>query len=190
MAAPVLHIEITLSPTAVASEVVAKLMSPPNQAPTSGVAKLAAYLEGMASFLPAGGVAMFVDDGGGVKASGTVTFAGLPATGNTVTIGGETFTWRTLANSALPNEITIGASATACAAALAVAVNKSAIAQGLVIATSVAAVTTLTARVPGLNGNGITLARVGGNMTVSGATLASGTASTGIAGGAYFKAGV
>jgi phage tail sheath gpL-like len=97
-----------------------------------------------------------------LQASGTLTISsGSGAVGGTIAGTAKTVTW--------------GTSDTASAAALAVAINADATIKGFVYATSAAGVVTLTALVPGVAGNRITLVASGTGVTASGATLASGT---------------
>ena len=109
-----------------------------------------------------------------VAASGTVTAASAQAA-DTVTVAGVAFT--AVSGSPTGNQFDISGSDTAAAASLASAINASATAgiNGVVSATSSGAVVTVTAKVPGLIGNGITLASSNGTrLATSGARLASG----------------
>lgn len=130
-----------------------------------------------------GRVSMVCDAGAGAQATGTITCAFASAVANdTVTIAGEVFT--VIANTATPvlgsNQFRAGATNAELAANLAAAINASPIAGGIVSATAAAAVVTLTARVRGLYGNGITqVTSKPAAFTLSGATLTGGTASTG-----------
>lgn len=105
-------------------------------------------------------------------ASGTATFSTVVAT-NTVTIGGVTFTGSDTPSGAV--QFLTGATDTLSAASLAAVVNANTTANEIVKATSSGAVVTFTARIPGVTGNFITLAKVGAPITVSGAVLAGGT---------------
>jgi hypothetical protein len=123
---------------------------------------------------------------GAVRASGTVTVgAGNAANGNTVTVGGVVYTFRTaLTSGGLPNEVLIGGNVTASAENLVAAITGAAGAgttygtgtakHPSVTATNSAGVVTVTAVSFGTIGNAITLAVSGANLSVSGATLASG----------------
>lgn len=102
------------------------------------------------------------------RAAGSVVFGGLPLAAETVTIGGEVFTFRAAA--ALPFEVTIGADANATAANLAAAIMAY---STKVTATASTNTVTLAAKVPGTVGNAITLTEAATNVTVSGATLAN-----------------
>lgn len=127
-----------------------------------------------------------VSSGGGVKASGTVTFSGPGADGDTVTIAGQQYELVT-GPVAAPYEVLIGASGAATAANLLNAINAGAgsgVAYGTgtlqnpqVSASAAGSVLTISARASGTGGNAITLAENGANTAVSGATLAGGSAS-------------
>lgn len=113
-----------------------------------------------------------------VRATQTGTFTGLPTAADTVTINGVAFTAR--ASGAVANEYNIGADATACAAALAAAINASTSAKikNIILAESALGVVTLTCLVPGSIGNLCTLTESSANFTVAGANLASGSEDT------------
>lgn len=113
---------------------------------------------------------------GGVKASGTVTFAtGAPSNNDVVTINGVSFTFKTIAtlstDISLTGITTFGQAATALAAAVNASIDPLV---SQITATVAAGVVTLTADDAGVEGNLVTLAKTGTNITVSGATLASG----------------
>lgn len=116
---------------------------------------------------------------GGGKATGTVTVATNPSTGDTVVVNGVTFTFKTTAATA--DEVTIGASAAATATNLAAVLNAST-APAVAIAqySAAAAVVTVTANSYGVAGNTFTLGAgtAGVKVTVSGATLAGGSEPT------------
>lgn len=117
-------------------------------------------------------------------ATGTVNITGLPVAAETVTIGGQIYTWRA-AVGATANEVKIGADATACAANLAAAINLGAgsgtvygsatTLNASVTASPAIGVITLTSRLAGTAGNAVTLTEASTNLTVSGATLTGGT---------------
>lgn len=109
---------------------------------------------------------------GEASATGTATFATVVA-GNSVTIGGVTFTGSNTPSGAV--QFLTGTTDAASAASLASIVNANTTANKLVKATAAGAVVTFTSVVPGPAGNFITLAKVGAPITVSGATLAGGT---------------
>lgn len=100
------------------------------------------------------------------RASGTITFAGLPVADETVTIGDEVFTFKAAAVD--PFEVTIGADANGTAANLAAAINAD---STYATAAAPANIVTVTARTPGTAGNTIDLAEAATNVTVSGADL-------------------
>lgn len=111
------------------------------------------------------------------KGSGTATLSTAVA-GNIVTIAGKAFTFKAAADAdPVKRWVSLGASDTEAAANLAAAVNM----EGCgVHATSSGAVVTFTADADGTAGNAITLTKTGSPITVSGATLAGGTATGGI----------
>lgn len=114
---------------------------------------------------------------GAVKASGTVTFSvAAPADSDIVTINGLNFEFVTGA-AASPHEISLTGITTIneAAAALALAINNSVDAKVVVLKASASGpVVTITAAEVGTYGNAYTLAELGTNVTVSGATLAGG----------------
>jgi len=108
------------------------------------------------------------------KATGTITCTGVPTADDTVTIGGKLLTWKAAA--ANENEVTIGASDSASATALAAAIEANSVLQGLVTATSAAGVVTIASAVPGRIGNLITTAESGTNTTAEQTVLAGAAA--------------
>lgn len=119
---------------------------------------------------------------GGAEATGTVTLANaVPVTGDSVTINGVVFTYRTVP--ALQTDMPIGANFNACAVTLAETVNicDNPSISGYVTATVSGAIVTLTAIQDGVFGNAVTLVKTfatGANCSVSGATLAGGVDAT------------
>lgn len=110
-----------------------------------------------------------------VAASGTVTVtsAANVADGDTVTVNGVVYTY-----GADLGEIPVGADDDGSASNLSAAINGNVVgieAHDDVTATVLANVVTVTAKVKGVGGNLITLAKVGTNLTVSGAVLSGGT---------------
>lgn len=105
----------------------------------------------------------------GVKATGTVTFSGLPVATETITVNAIVYTF--VVASASATQITIGADATGTAsnAASIITANDAA-----VDASNVAGVLTITAAETGEYGNAITLAESATNTAVSGAALSGG----------------
>lgn len=102
-------------------------------------------------------------------ATGTITLSSTgPADGNTVVIGGQTFTFKTTPSAATDIQIDGGANNTTTAASAVTKINAN---STVVSATSALGVITLTARTTGTAGNAITLTKVGANIAVSGATL-------------------
>lgn len=134
-------------------------------------------IENLARFMP--GATLTAT--GGARASGTVTFSGVPTTLDAVTVNGLSFTFKTGAVTS-PHDISLTGITTAnqAAAAFAAAMKNSVDPRATVISTSVSgAVVTLTYADMGVAGNAITLAKTGATaITVSGATLAGGTAFT------------
>lgn len=125
-------------------------------------------------------------------ATGTVTFStAVPTAGETVTINGDVFTFRALADADTDYEVAIGATLAETATNLKNAINNVrndfGIAGG-VIATSSAGVVTV--KSPGTAGNAVTLAEAGANIAVSGGTLSGGTDSDAEVGGARTPYGV
>lgn len=105
----------------------------------------------------------------GVKASGTITFTGLPVADETITVRGVVYTFK--ATSASATQITIGADATETAenTVSIIAAN-----DALVDVVNVAGVLTISAANTGEYGNAYTLAESATNTAVSGATLTGG----------------
>lgn len=106
-----------------------------------------------------------------VKATGTITLASHIAT-NTVTVNGITFTC--VGSGATGNQYNVGGTDTDTATNLAAALNANSTLDGMIVATSDAAVVTLTALHPGELGNAVTLA-ISANGSVSAARMAGGT---------------
>jgi phage tail sheath gpL-like len=101
------------------------------------------------------------------KATGTITLSSTgPANNDTVTIGGQVYTFKTSPSAA--TDVLIGADNTATSASLVTKINAN---STVVTATSALGVTTLTAVATGTAGNAITLTKSGANIAVSGATL-------------------
>lgn len=105
----------------------------------------------------------------GVKATGTITFSGLPVANETIAVNGTTYTFK--ATAATATEITIGADATATASNTAAKIDAN---DSAVDAVNVAGVVTISAANTGEYGNAITLAESATNTAVSGATLSGG----------------
>lgn len=137
---------------------------------------LGAFFDGMAGGVRLAHLRVAVETGGtSVRASATCTMvhATLGAA-DTITIGGRVLTWQVAAGN--ENEITIGADATADAAALAAAINANSELKGFLVATSAAAVVTITYWAPGREGNLVTLATSDAvAMVLSAARLGGGT---------------
>lgn len=104
--------------------------------------------------------------GGAIKASGTITFNGLPEEDDTVTINGTAFTFKLDASGS--NEITIGSTAKECASNLA---NKT---PADVAMSAKDEVVTITASTAGINGNSIGISCISDSISLSGDTLTGG----------------
>lgn len=112
----------------------------------------------------------------GTKASGSYTLTGQPtADTDTVTIGGTAITFK--ASGATGNQVNIGASKEATAQALRVFINAN---PSLLVTADAGSdnVVNLKAITPGTAGNSITTTKSSTNITVSGATLSGGAATT------------
>jgi len=107
-------------------------------------------------------------------AFGSITFSGVPAPSDTVTLNGVVVTF--VASGATGNQVNIAGSAAAQATALAAFANASVVA-GIAVANyrAVGSVVYMISKITGTGGNAYTLAKVGTNIAVSGATLAGGT---------------
>jgi phage tail sheath gpL-like len=130
--------------------------------------ELAMHFEALAGGSRQGSVSILTNGGSnGTAATGTITMASSSGTVGAI-INGVTVsvTWAT--------------SDTASSAALAAAINASvnALVQPFVSATSALGVTTLTAKNKGTQGNAVTLAATGTNVTASGARLTGGVDGT------------
>lgn len=118
-------------------------------------------------------------DGAGVAASGTLTFGGQPSSNDTVTINGKVITFKSSAPGA--NQVLIGGSATATAANLMAFLLASTDPLLTVCEFSrVTTVITVTYGTVGTAGNSITIAKSGTYPSVSGATLAGGSAASSV----------
>jgi hypothetical protein len=117
-----------------------------------------------------------VDTGGGVAAKGSVGLTGLPAVGDNFTIGGVEIVF--IANGTAPvgNQVPIGATFAATAEALAAFIYDNQAEFSVIPDYTGAGVVPLIADAAGTAGNAITLAKSGANLTISGATLAGGSA--------------
>ena len=114
---------------------------------------------------------------GGSLASGTVTFAvSAPVNLDVVTVAGVAFTFKTVP--VATNDLAIPGSISAAATALAAAINADLVASASVVASALVGVVTLTAREYSVAANSVTLTKTGTNITVSGATMSGGVAST------------
>lgn len=126
---------------------------------------------------------------GGAVATGTITVATNPSTGDTIVVNGTTITFKTAASAS--GEVTIGATAAATAANLAAVLNdyadpavasaSYAVAGAVVTVSYGNSVIYGTTGMKGAEGNDFTLSSgtAGVKVTTSGATLSGGTDSTG-----------
>jgi len=114
---------------------------------------------------------------GGVQASATLTSTGAATAAQTVTIGNVVLT--AVAGAPAANEFTLSATPATQAANIAAAINASANLTGIVTATSALGVTTITAVVPGVAGNGLQISETLSNVTL--VAFAGGTAGTTLA---------
>lgn len=105
----------------------------------------------------------------GTVATGTVTFStSVPSDGNTVTVGTETYTFRSAPT--LPFDVQIGGTFTLTAQNFLTTVN---LVSTLVNASGAAAAITLTSKLVGTIGN-YALSKVGANIAVSGVAMTGG----------------
>jgi len=111
--------------------------------------------------------------GAGTAASGTITFSGMPAANDTVTVGGTAVTF--VAANPTGNQVLIGGTAAQTAANLQAFLQASAdVNISKCKYSTTLAVTTVTYASVGTAGNAFTLAKSSTNIAVSGATLAGG----------------
>lgn len=116
----------------------------------------------------------------GARASGTLTFSGQPADGETTTVNGKVVTWKTAVTDATA-QVAIGADAEASLGNLVAFVNasKDADVDGVVFAEKTSAtVATVYACTAGVAGNALTLSSTAVNVVAGAATLAGGVAQT------------
>ena len=127
-------------------------------------------------------VVAVIDDGNAASATDTITFTASNTAADTVLINGVTLTC--VASGAVNNQWNIGAgTATQQAAAFVAAVNASttSLVSGLVSASNLAGVVTLTSTIPGIAGNSVTVAKgvdTGTVMTVLTPRLTGGVSAT------------
>lgn len=160
---------------------------------TAQVAGTAIDMGASAVGLTYGGVAVLqVFSPSGVQASGTITVSALPSDGDTFTIGGTIYTFKT-ALTPTAGQVLIGATALATAqnlfkamtggdgAGTNYATGTSAAPSTVYVSIPTSAgVITVTYKTTGTAGNAFTLAKSGTNLAVSGATLASGANGTAV----------
>ena len=129
-------------------------------------------LDNMVATMP--GATLITD---GVAAQGTMTIATQPTNGQTVVVGGTTFTFKTAGSAVAATDVNLGANQAGTAANLAAVLTAS----GLpVVATAAAAVVTVKYQARGVVGNAFTLATgtAAAAVTVPSATLSGGVNGT------------
>lgn len=137
--------------------------------------KLMSFFNALAGTDRNGKLAVQVNSGDAVAASGTITFSSFAAT-NTFTIGSQTFTC--MASGATgQNQFNVGGSDTISAASAAAVINSNAAINQYISASSAGAVITLACLVPGTIGNLVNLA-ISAHGSVSAAFLTSGAQGT------------
>lgn len=132
-------------------------------------------------------IAVSVNTGDAVAATGTITFSSLVAT-DTFTIGTEVFTCEA-SGATGHNQFNVGGTDALSAAAAVAVINGNPNLSNVVTASNVGAVITVTAAQPGLIGNQIPIA-ISAHGSVSAAKLAGGAAPTTTSTTSTFKCGV
>lgn len=135
----------------------------------SAALKLKDYMKALTSGMRRGQVVIGVD---AVKASATLTLTSVIAT-DAIAVNGLTFT--AVASGATAVQFNVGADDAATAVNLAAAINAHTDLVGLVTATALLTVVTVTAARPGLLGNAITLTSADATIVASAGRLAGGT---------------
>lgn len=130
-----------------------------------GCHALSRYFASLAGGTELGEVDIFTDDSDPVRASQTFTFASV-VQDEALSVAGITFTAKNSPSGAV--EFDVGVSDTETAANAAAAINAHTTAGKLVLATSSAAVLTLTAHEPGLLGNQVPVTETGTTITIGG----------------------
>lgn len=167
------NLNLLLSVPETTADLKEKLRLDLNPDPKERLNALASYLHAAAGGL---GALTIVNQVAPVKASGTVTLASVSAA-DTVTINGVVLT--AVSGAPAADQFDISGTDTADAVSFCAAVAANATLAGLITAANVLGVVTLTAIVPGLPGNAITLASSNGTrLAVSAARLAGGTVGT------------
>lgn len=124
---------------------------------------------------------------GNIAASGSITFVGNPADGDTVTVGATTYTFKN--TMAAAQDIQLGADAASSQATLVKVLNGAGVSgtdyfagtttpNASVLSTSSGSLVSLKAKAAGTAGNAVALAASGSAITVSGATLTGGGIAT------------
>lgn len=168
-----INVNLVITAPETAADFKEKLFLDLNDDPKRRLVKLAQYFDAAAGGLGSVGISAQV---AAVKASGTVTLASVAAA-DTVTINGVVLT--AVSGAPAANQFDISGTDTADAVSFVAAVAANATLAGMVLATNVAGVVTLEAKVGGVIGNAITLASSNGTrLAVSAARLAGGTDGT------------
>jgi len=168
-----INFNVLLSVPETAADLKSKLILDLNDDPKRRLVKLADYLVAAAGGLGSLSARLQV---AAVKASGTVTCASVLAA-DTVTINGVVLT--AVNGTPAADQFDMSGDATAEAVSLVAAINANATLAGMVLASNVAGVVTVTALNGGVSGNSITLASSNGTrLAVSAARLASGSDGT------------
>jgi phage tail sheath gpL-like len=150
-----------------------EMLETPTGSPKVWADKLENFVASMKSGLTPASVIQYTDDTAAAYATGTVTVASIQAD-DTITINGTTITGK--ASPSGESQFDSDGTDTVVAAAIAACINANSSFTGIVTATSADAVITVSAYVPGLIGNAVTLASSNGTrLAVSAARLTSGT---------------
>lgn len=176
------------------AETLARRLLPVRGSKRMTLVRLANELMAMAAGGFRGSVSVSIDDATGNLASGTIAMVKADSTaGDTVSVAGQAFT--AVARPAIKGnaEYSITAADDAAVAdSLKTAIENHRKTRGIVAVTRSGATLTLTARTPGLYGNGIALAKnvtTGTAATLSGSVLSGGTVATGNNRSAYASRG-
>lgn len=133
---------------------------------------LSGYFKDLATGIKSASVDVQTGAANPVAASGTFTLSSVPVD-DTVTIGTVTLTAK--ASPANENQFSQAGTNTQDAASLAAVINAHSVLSLSFVATSAAAVVTVTSKVKGTIGNHIPISETGTSITASGAFLAGGT---------------
>lgn len=177
--------KVSGTPTGTSVPVTGKTLLTENGATTGLIVRAGReFASGIAS-IDASGALPKLTVTGNVQASGTLTFTGQPANGETVTIGTKVYTFQTVLTN-VDGNVLIGGTTAASITNLKNAINVNGlgtpgtdfalatVANTQVTATATATTLVATAIVAGVNGNSIATTKVLVNATWGGATLAGG----------------